>query len=104
PARRQRYIQLNITHKRSRMRTQQRSRTSGNECRLRDAANQMSLNSRHRRSRSMKIETTGDTATAVTASRRPICVCCAGAIETSPDQDMSLGLNVALGLVSDECA
>ena len=52
----------------------------------------------------MRIETTGDTATTVAASTRSICVCCAGAIETSLDQDMSLGLNIALGLVSDECA
>ena len=46
---------------------------------------------------------TGNTTTA-TASRQPICVCCAGVIETSPDQDMLVGLNVALGLFSDECA
>ena len=52
----------------------------------------------------MKFETTGNEIAAVTAGRQPQCVCCAGVIEISPDQDMSLGLNVALGLVSDECA
>ena len=52
----------------------------------------------------MKLEMTGNDAAAAMASRQPRCVCCAGVIEISPDQDMSLGLNVALGLVSDECA
>ncbi|MET0675996.1 MAG: hypothetical protein ABW175_09375 [Bradyrhizobium sp.] len=52
----------------------------------------------------MKLETTEDTAATFTASRRSRCVCCAGAIETSSDQDMAVGLNVVLGLVSDECA
>lgn len=51
----------------------------------------------------MKLETTANTVTAI-ASRQPSCVCCGGVIETAADQDMSLGLNVALGLVSDECA
>ena len=52
----------------------------------------------------MKLEMTGTETAAATAGRPPRCVCCAGAIEISPDQDMSLGLNAALGLVSDECA
>ena len=52
----------------------------------------------------MKLEMTGNDTAAVSAGRQPRCVCCAGVIEISPDQDMSLGLNVALGLVSDECA
>jgi hypothetical protein len=52
----------------------------------------------------MKLEMTGNDPAAVNAGRQPGCVCCAGVIEISPDQDMSLGLNVALGLVSDECA
>ena len=51
----------------------------------------------------MKFETAGNAATAI-ASRQPNCTCCGGVIETSVDQDMALGLNVALGLVSDECA
>ena len=51
----------------------------------------------------MKLETTGNTTTAA-ASRQPRCVCCAGVIETSPDQDMLVGLNLALGVFSDECA
>jgi hypothetical protein len=52
----------------------------------------------------MKIEATGDTTATSTARRRPLCVCCAGVMETSSDHDMSVGLNVVLGLVSDECA
>jgi hypothetical protein len=52
----------------------------------------------------MKLETTGNDTAVATVGRQPRCVCCDGVIEISPDQDMSLGLNVALGLVSDECA
>ena len=52
----------------------------------------------------MKLEMTGNDTAAATGGRQPRCVCCAGVIEISPDQDMSLGLSVALGLVSDECA
>jgi hypothetical protein len=37
-------------------------------------------------------------------ARPPRCICCDGTIEMSPDQDIALGLNLALGLVSDECA
>jgi hypothetical protein len=51
----------------------------------------------------MKLELTGNTTTAI-ASRQPRCTCCGGVIETSTDQDMSLGLSISLGLVSDECA
>ena len=32
------------------------------------------------------------------------CLCCGGIIEIPPDQDLSVGLNLTLGLVSDECA
>lgn len=32
------------------------------------------------------------------------CLGCGGIIEISSDQDVSAGLNLALGLVSDECA
>ena len=52
----------------------------------------------------MKLEMTGNDTAAATPGRQPRCVCCAGVIETSPDQDMLVGLNVALGLFSDECA
>ena len=31
------------------------------------------------------------------------CICCGGVIDL-PDQDLGLGLNLPLGLVSDECA
>ena len=51
----------------------------------------------------MKLEMTANDTAAVTSGRAPRCVCCAGVIEISADQDMSLGLNLALGLVSDEC-
>ena len=34
----------------------------------------------------------------------PRCICCNGFIEMSLDEDISLGLNLKLGLVSDECA
>jgi hypothetical protein len=59
---------------------------------------------RYRRSKWMKPERPGNDTVAATAHRQPRCICCGGVIETSPDQDASLGLNVALGLVSDECA
>ena len=52
----------------------------------------------------MKLELTGSDTTTVTAGRQPRCIGCAGVIEISPDQDMSVGLNTMLGLVSDECA
>lgn len=71
---------------------------------LRIAALSVLKRGRHRRSRWMKLEITGNDTSAMTSGRAPRCVCCAGVIEVSPDQDMSLGLNVALGLVSDECA
>lgn len=58
---------------------------------------------RHRRSRWMKLELTGKD-TAAATGKQAICICCAGAVDISPDQDMSPGLNVTLGLVSDECA
>ena len=32
------------------------------------------------------------------------CICCGGMIEIPPDQDISVGLNLTLGLVSDESA
>ena len=32
------------------------------------------------------------------------CICCGGIIEVSPDCDLSVGLDLAIGLVSDECA
>jgi hypothetical protein len=32
------------------------------------------------------------------------CISCAGLIDVPPDQDLGLGLNLRLGLVSDECA
>ncbi len=32
------------------------------------------------------------------------CFCCNGVIASVSDQDISVGLNPALGLVSDECA
>jgi hypothetical protein len=45
-----------------------------------------------------------DSATAAPELGRPSrCVCCDGVIEMPPDQDVALGLNLALGLVSDEC-
>jgi hypothetical protein len=71
---------------------------------LQTAALSVLKRGRHRRSRWMKLEITGNDTAAMTSGRAPRCVCCAGVIEVSPDQDMSLGLNVALGLVSDECA
>ena len=52
----------------------------------------------------MKRETTGIEPAATTLDRPPRCVCCDGVIEISPERDTSLGLNLALGLVSDECA
>ena len=52
----------------------------------------------------MKLELHGNDTVAATARRQARCICCAGVIEISSDQDASLGLNVALGLVSDECA
>jgi hypothetical protein len=52
----------------------------------------------------MKHETTGSGATTPDIARPPRCICCDGIIEISPDQDIALGLNLALGLVSDECA
>ena len=71
---------------------------------LRSVALSVLKRGRHRRSKWMKLEMTANDTAAVTSGRAPRCVCCAGVIEISPDQDMSLGLNVALGLVSDECA
>jgi hypothetical protein len=71
---------------------------------LQTAALSVLKRGRHRRSRWMKLEVTGNDTAAMTAGRAPRCVCCAGVIGILPDQDMSLGLNVALGLVSDECA
>ena len=32
------------------------------------------------------------------------CIACGGVIDMPPDQDLGLGLNLRLGLVSDECA
>jgi hypothetical protein len=32
------------------------------------------------------------------------CICCGGVIEMPIDQDLGIGLNLPLGLVSDECA
>ena len=52
----------------------------------------------------MKLELPGSDTIAAAASRQARCICCGGGIEISSDQDASLGLNVALGLVSDECA
>ena len=52
----------------------------------------------------MKLELRSNDTIAATANRQARCICCAGVIETSSDQDASLGLNVTLGLVSDECA
>jgi hypothetical protein len=52
----------------------------------------------------MKRETASSEATALEFSRLPICTCCNGVIEKLHDQDLALGLNLALGLVSDECA
>src|SRR5262245_23333270 len=72
--------------------------------RLRTMALQVLRHDRKRRSRWMKLEMTGNDTAAPTPGRQPRGVCCAGVIEISPDQDMSLGLNLALGLVSDECA
>lgn len=71
---------------------------------LKTAALTVLKRGRHRRSRWMKLEITGNDTAAMTTGRAPRCVCCAGVIEVSPDQDMSLGMNVALGLVSDEYA
>lgn len=71
---------------------------------LQTAALSVLKRGRHRRSRWMKLEITGNDTAAMRAGRAPRCVCCAGMIEISADQDMSPGLNVALGLVSDECA
>jgi len=36
--------------------------------------------------------------------RQHRCICCNGATEISPDQDLSLGLSLRLALVSDEVA
>jgi hypothetical protein len=72
--------------------------------RLRIMALSLLKRGRHRRSKWMKLEVTDNDTAAATASRQSRCICCAGVIEMSPDQDASLGLNVALGLVSDECA
>jgi hypothetical protein len=43
-------------------------------------------------------------AIAVPPSTQHRCICCGGVIEIPPDQDLSLGLSLSLGLVSDECA
>ena len=44
-----------------------------------------------------------DPAVAVTSDRHR-CISCGGVIELPQDQDLGLGLNLRLGLVSDECA
>jgi hypothetical protein len=52
----------------------------------------------------MKREAAGSEAMAPEFGRLPRCACCNGVIEKLHDQDIALGLNLALGLVSDECA
>lgn len=72
--------------------------------RLRNMALSLLKRGRYRGSKWMKLELSGNKPNATSASRQARCMCCTGVIEISPDQDASLGLNVALGLVSDECA
>lgn len=52
----------------------------------------------------MKRELSSDDITATIPDRLPRCICCEGVVQISPDRDTSLGFNLALGLVSDECA
>jgi hypothetical protein len=52
----------------------------------------------------MKSEIAGHDVAAPSPARQPRCDSCGGVIDISPDQDISPGLNLALGLVSDECA
>jgi hypothetical protein len=52
----------------------------------------------------MKRETAGSDTAALEFSKPPRCVCCGGEIEMLRDQDIAFGLDLALGLVSDECA
>ena len=40
----------------------------------------------------------------VTEERPPKCLCCGGAISGLSDEDVSVGLDLSLGLVSDESA
>lgn len=47
-------------------------------------------------------ETVGIPAEAPCGQHR--CICCGKTIEMAPDKDVAVGLNLALGLVSDECA
>ena len=52
----------------------------------------------------MTSENASREAIAVPPSTQHRCICCGGTIEMLPNQDLSLGLSVSLGLVSDECA
>jgi len=52
----------------------------------------------------MKHESTGDALVAQPHGEQHRCLCCGGMIEMSSDADISVGLNLTLGLVSDECA
>jgi hypothetical protein len=52
----------------------------------------------------MKRELSSNDTAATVPNRQLRCVCCDGEIQISPERDTSLGLNLALGLVSDECA
>ena len=52
----------------------------------------------------MTSENASREAIAVPPSTQHRCICCGGTIEMPPGQDLSLGLSLSLGLVSDECA
>ncbi|HTC99934.1 MAG TPA: hypothetical protein VK734_19525 [Bradyrhizobium sp.] len=52
----------------------------------------------------MKPEAASDQPAFAVASGQHRCISCGGAIDVPPDQDPGLGLNLRLGLVSDECA
>jgi hypothetical protein len=52
----------------------------------------------------MKRESAADNIIAPSLGTPSRCICCGGTIEIAPDEDISVGLNLALGLVSDECA
>jgi hypothetical protein len=46
----------------------------------------------------------GDVATTSGSTTQHRCLCCNGIITGLSDQDLSVGLDATLGLVSDECA
>ena len=52
----------------------------------------------------MKPETASHEGAVAPANGQQRCICCGGVIDMPPDQDIGLGLNLRLGLVSDECA